>query len=227
MPGIAIRAAGEDNFMNKSSQKLQIKIHETNGTATSFDQNDPALAKAILEGFDPTELINRETLIIGDERSHSTIPVSQVTRVDFTSGTSPLVIFRDELVEALELTKLQFEALIRNRIMGEQWQQVSYADKSIVVFLEVTLGGNQSVLLTMDMKFDSVPNIGEIQEYLLQRSGLCFRMQNGGVAVINLANLTRLTFFPGCAEPADKAWPASFSHWISSTCNDLSRVANR
>jgi hypothetical protein len=206
--------------MKLIGQKLQIRVYETNGAVTSYDQNDPEIARAILESFDPEQVFNQETLVIADKRSHSTFPVSQIARIDFTSGSNPPLVFRGEMVEAMELTKAQFDALIRNPIMGAQWQRANSADKSIVVFLEVSLAGGESLLLTMDIEFRSFPNFNEIREHLLQRSGLCLRMQEGGIAVINLANLTRLTFFPGSTDSPGNAWPASFSQRDAAAVKD-------
>jgi hypothetical protein len=196
--------------MNQSTTSLQIRIHEVTGSVTTFIQSDPDVVKQIVDGFQPSLIFNQERLIVADSHSHSAFPMPKVTRVDLNSDSSSQLDFRTDLIDAYELTKSQFKALIRNPVMSEQWHNLNPDNKSVVVFLEVIMVGDESILLTMDMNIDSTPKFNEMRENLLSRSALCFRMQNGGVTALNLVNLTRLTFFPGSLDMPANAWPARF-----------------
>lgn len=196
--------------MSQSATNLQIRIHEVTGSVTTFIQSDPDVVKQIVDAFQPSLIFNQERLIVADSHSHSAFPMPKVTRVDLNSDSSSQLDFPTDLIDAYELTKSQFKALIRNPVMSEQWHNLRPDNKSVVVFLEVVMVGDESILLTMDMNIDSTPKFNEMREYLLSRSALCFRMQNGGVTALNLVNLTRLTFFPGSLDMPANAWPARF-----------------
>lgn len=196
--------------MNRPITNLQIRIHEVTGSVTSFIQSDPDMVKQLVDGFQPTLIFNQERLVVADTHSHTAFPMPKVTRVDLNSDSNSQLVFPTDLIDAYELTRPQFQALIRNPVMSEQWHNLNPHDKSVVVFLEVIMVGDESILLTMDMNTDATPGFNEMREYLLSRSALCFRMQNGGVAVLNLVNLTRLTLFPGSLDMPANAWPARF-----------------
>ena len=196
--------------MSQPVTNLQIRIHEVTGSVTTFVQRDPNVVNQIMDGFRPSLIFNQERLIVADRHSHTAFPMPKVTRVDLSSEANSQLDFPTGLIDAYELTRAQFQALIRNPVMSEQWHNLNPDNKSVVIFLEVIMVGDQSVLLTMDVNIDSTPRFNEMREHLLNRPALCFRMQDGGVAVLNLVNLTRLTFFPGSLDMPANAWPARF-----------------
>jgi hypothetical protein len=197
--------------MTRPLAHLQIRVHEVTGAATAFVQSDPDVIKQIVESFQPLLIFKQDWLVVGDSNSQTTFPVTKVTRVELNSESDCQLIFPSDLISAYELTSSQFHSLIRNPVMSEQWHNLNPEDKSVVVFLELITADDKSVLLTMDMNIDAPPRFIEMRQHLLNRPALCFRMQNGGVALINLANITRLTFFPGSLDMPANAWPARFS----------------
>jgi hypothetical protein len=57
-------------------------------------------------------------------------------------------------VNAVELTGIEFQALIRNPVMREQWEQISTLNASLVKFLDVETADGQCVFLTMEMQVE-------------------------------------------------------------------------
>ena len=195
--------------MNQAIPDLQIRVHKLDGSVSTFVQDDAEITKQILDGFDPMQVFSRQNIVLADSHAHTSFPVSQITRIDLESEESHL-IFESGLVEAVELTRDKFDALIQNLAVRDQWTHLGEEDAFVVTFLNVEMADGQCVLLTMEVDAESPQGLSELKDYLLNRSGLCFRMRNGGVAVLNLANLTRLTFFPGTAQPSPDAWHVRF-----------------
>jgi hypothetical protein len=192
--------------MNHSIPDLQIRIHKLDGSISTFVQNNAEKSKKILDEFQPMEIFDRQKIVLADSHSHTTFPVSQITRIDFDSEQDSHLIFEGGMVEAVELSKAEFEALIQNVTIRDEWKNLGEQDAFVVAFLNVEMADGKCVLLTMEVVAESPQGLSELRDYLLNRSGLCFRMRSGGVSVLNFANLTRLTFFPGTLQPPPDAW---------------------
>jgi hypothetical protein len=192
--------------MNHAIPDLQIRIHKLDGSVSTFVQDDVQIAKQILDTFDPMQAFSRQNIVLADNQSHTSFPASQITRIDLDSKEHSHLIFESGLVEAVELSKDEFEALIQNLAIRDQWTRLGEEDAFVVAFLNAEMADGQCVLLTMEVDAKSPQGLSELREFLMNRPGLCFRMRNGGVAVLNLANLARLTFFPGTVQPPPDAW---------------------
>jgi hypothetical protein len=192
--------------MNHTIPNLQIRVHKLDGSISTFVQDDAEKSKQILDVFQPMEIFNRQKFVLADSHSYTTFSVSQITRIDLDSEQQSHLIFESGMVEAVELSKTEFETLIQNLTVRDQWNHLGEQDAFVVTFLNVEMSDGQRVLLTMEVDAESPQGLCELRDFLLSRSGLCFRMRNGGVAVLNLANLTRLTFFPGTLQPPADAW---------------------
>jgi|HubBroStandDraft_2_1064218.scaffolds.fasta_scaffold218289_1 hypothetical protein len=192
--------------MNHTIPNLQICIHKLDGTSSMFAQEDAGISKQILDGFQPMEVFNQQTIVLADKNSHTSFPASQITRIDLDSEQHTHLIFENGVVEAIELSKTEFETLIQNVTIRDQWKNLGEEDAFVVTFLNVEMADGQCVLLTMEVDAASPSGLGDLRDFLFSKSGLCFRMRTGGVAVLNMANLSRLTFFPGALQPPTDAW---------------------
>ncbi len=195
--------------MNQAIINLQIHIHKVDGATTTIIQNDADEVKKTLDGFEPTHIFDRNRFVITDGNSITSLPTSKITRIDLISEVLPHLIFPIGIVGAVELTETEFQALVRNPMMREQWQQMATQEDSVVTFLDLELADGQCLFLTMEMHVElQSEEPWKTNGHPLDGSGLCFRMRNGGVAVLNLANLTRLTFYPKPMIPLADAWNA-------------------
>lgn len=192
--------------MNTETPNLEIRIHKLNHSITSFAQDDLALAKQILDDFNPLAVFNEPKLFLGNRNSHTVIPVSQIIRMDLEIQPEAPLIFPADLVEAVELTPGEFDTLIQNLAVNDQWNHLGELDAFVVTFLNFEMADGRTVLLTMEVDAESPQGLCELRDYLLNRSGLCFRSSSGGVSVLNLANLACLTFFPGTYPPPSDVW---------------------
>jgi hypothetical protein len=182
--------------MNHKIPNLQVHIHKVDGSTTTFVQNDAGEVKKLLDEFQPTQIFNRDRISFTDKNSITSFPVSNVTRIDLESEKHSHLLFPIGVVDAVELNGTEFEALIRNPVMREQWDQISSPDASLVTFLDVEMADGQCLFLTVEMQAELQSELWKTMGFPLNGLGFCFRMRTGGVAVLNLAHLTRLTFFP-------------------------------
>jgi hypothetical protein len=198
--------------MMHSSPNLQIRIHLVDGSVTAFSQDDAGQILQLQDGFQPAQIFNQEHIVVADQNSHTCFPVPKITRIDFDSEPPARLVFPGSLVQAVELTEVEFEALTGNPIMREQWTHLGARDESVVMFMDAQMADGRAVLLTMEVNLEPSTGLPNLNAPLVSGSGLCFRMRNGGVAALNLSNLTRLTWFPGPHKPSAGAWPARFGH---------------
>jgi hypothetical protein len=195
--------------MNHARPGLQIHLHKVDGSTTTFVQHDAGEVKKLLDEFQPARLFNRERFVFTDKNSISSLPVSKITRLDLVSEPPGHPVFPAEAVDAVELTETQFEALVRNPVLQEQWRQMTAQDDGIVTFLDLEMADGQRLFLTMETPAGRLEPEGlEAGGFAFNGSGLCFQMQASGVAVLNLAHVIRLTFYPKPAHPHGNGWLA-------------------
>ncbi len=195
--------------MNHAIPNLQINIHKTDAAITTFFQNDANEVDKILDEFEPAQIFDRDQFVITDRNSITSIPASKITRIDLISEKVPRLVFPVGIVDAVELTATEFKALTRNPEIQEQWKQTSTQDDSLVTFLDLELADGQRIFLTTEMHVElQSEELWKQMGYPLNGSSLCFRMRTGGVAVLNLTNLTRFTFFPKPVHSFADAWHA-------------------
>lgn len=196
-------------LMNQAMPNLQIHIHKVDGSTMTFVQPDAGEARKILDGFQPTRIFDENRFVIADGHSITSLPVSKITRIDLVSEPLPELVFPAGIVDAVELTGKEFQALVRNPLMREQWKQMSTQDDSLVTFMEVAMSDGEHVFLTTEMHVElQSEELWKTNGFPIAGSSLCFRMRTGGVAVLNLAHLTCLTFFPGPQHAPAGAWAA-------------------
>jgi hypothetical protein len=182
--------------MNHNIPNLQVHIHKVDGSTTTFVQTDAGEVRKLLDGFQPTQIFNRDRIYFTDKNSITSLPVSKITRIDLEAEQHSRLLFPVGMVDAVELTGVEFETLIRSPVMRQQWDQISTLDASLVTFLDVEMADGQCLFLTVEMQVELQSELWKSKGFPLSGSGFCFRMRTGGVAVLNLAHLTRLTFFP-------------------------------
>lgn len=194
------------DFMNTEPPLLQIRVHKLDGSASTFVQDDFETSQQILDAFDPATLFARPRIILEDECSQTVIPIGQITRIDFEMDTdSPLNLMTDA-IEAVELMPPEFDALIQNLAVPDQWKHLGELDTFVVTFLRLEMADSHRILLTMEVDSLSPQGISELRDFLLSRPGLCFRASGGGVSVLNLSNLCSLTISPGTHEQTEGVW---------------------
>ncbi|MGA9780138.1 MAG: hypothetical protein WBS33_17900 [Verrucomicrobiia bacterium] len=207
--------------MNTVLHPLQIHFHKVDGSFETFVQNEESLIKLILREFQPDCIFNRDRIVIADHHSLTSLPVNQLVRADLVSEQLSDWFFPPDSVNAVELTEMEFRALLQNPELRDQWNQMHTQDTSVIIFLEIEMTGQSPLFLVREITGKQFANQLEAISFLFTARALCFRMRNGGVASLNLAHLLRVTLFPGSHQAPTEAWPAERSH--SSRLKNLTR----
>jgi hypothetical protein len=195
--------------MNQAKAHLQIHIHIVDGSTTTFVQDDAGEIRKIFAGFQSTQIFNRDIIAFTDKNSITSLPASQITRIDLISEQLPTLNFPGGMVEAVELSWTEFQALVRSPVMLEQWRLKKTEDLCVVTLLDVEMTDGQCLYFTMETQVELLRSeFWNTRKFILTGTGLCFRMRTGGVAVLNLAHLTRLTFFPNPMPSPAGVWNA-------------------
>lgn len=194
--------------MNHNIPNLKIHIHKVDGSTTIFVQNDAGEVKKLLDEFQPTQIFNRDRISFTDKNSITSLPISKITRIDLESEQHSHLLLTVGMVDAVELTGTEFQTLIRSPVMREQWDQINLQGASLVAFLDVEMADGQCLFFTVEMQVELQSELWKTKGFPLSGSGFCFRMRTGGVAVLNLAHLTRLTFFPKPLHTLANNWHA-------------------
>ncbi|MDR3459898.1 MAG: hypothetical protein P4N60_20915 [Verrucomicrobiae bacterium] len=198
--------------MNHNVPGLQVHIHKVDGTTTTFEQNAADEASAIIDGFHPAQVFYQEMIAITDKDSITSVPVSKITRIELVCDEFSHLVFPVGIVDAVELTEEEFLALIHDPVMRQQWEQLVTQDASLVTFMEMQMTDGTCFFLATEKPAEVQSQLWTSKGIALDGSGLCFRMRTGGVAVLNLAHLTRLTFYPKPTQTPANAWRAQRIH---------------
>lgn len=207
--------------MKQTLPNLQICVYKVNGATTVFIQHDAGEIRKILDSFQPDEIFGRDRFVITDGESVTSLPVAGITRIDLDVEQSEHLVLPADIVEAVELNETEYGALVRNPTIRDQWQQADAGGDSMVTFLDLEMADGQRLLLTAELRVDSESeSLSNTGWPPLEKSSLCFRMRSGGVGVLNLANLVRLTYFPRPGHSRPGAWQARQFSPITPICAD-------
>jgi hypothetical protein len=199
--------------MNQPSPLLQIRIHGTDGSVSTFTQHDPASAQRILNELQRPEFFARERVIIAGHSSLTSLVVSKIARIDLAgeglAGWNPkssadapefIEISEHEFLSEREARGLEHVGRSRRRLATGQ---------HFVGLLDVHLLRGQHIY----MKLHGVTALPaeRLQKihYLLTLPGLWFRSPGAGIGIVHLTAATRFTAYPGPAEVPAEAWLAN------------------
>ena len=196
--------------MKNTKSHLEIKIHGASGSLNIFAQNDDTLASRILDGLHPAQLFSKGNITIAGKYSLTAYVASQVTRIDFISEEFACWEFPADISDVVELSEEEFDQRLHQNgsMQMEKREKPQTPGDFAVRFLHVEMLGGQQIFLAIEivvgLPAERLNNI----HFLLSAQALHFRMRQGGVGVLNLANMVRFTTYPGPDRTPADAWPA-------------------
>lgn len=195
--------------MNHAMASLHVNVHRVDGSHTTFIIDDLVEMKNLLAGFDPAQIFNRDRIVFTHGNSITSLPASKITRLDLVSEQLPQLVFPAGVVDAVELAESEYHALTQNPVMREQWNLLSAPEESLVAFLNLGMADGQNLFLTMEVQAELLQSdLWDASGFLFHGSGICFRMRAGGIALLNLAHVTRMTLFPKPPQRSADVWQA-------------------
>jgi len=188
---------------------MEIRFHNHGGQVETFGQDNPALVARILKGIQSTKVFNSDIITIAGDYSLTTFVASRVNRVDFISEDLPVWKYPADILDVVELSEDEF--LERSHVNDParlERRRPKRTGEFAVVFVEVEMTGGHRTFLAAEI---TVPLEAERLyrlRMLFTAPEVHFRSRQGGIAILNLKNLVRLTFNPGPNVTPIDAWPA-------------------
>jgi hypothetical protein len=202
--------------MNRSTSSLaqppaiQIRVHLVDGAIESFVQVDPAKAEAIWRNVDLARLFTQQRIVIAGTYSKSVFICSEVVRIDFVQQSFDCWQFSEGYSDIVELSEDEFRKnvhLDQPELMPKRETPTPVGDP-LVSFLKLHFKKSPPIYVMVEFPVKLPAENQSFMRFLLSRAAFQMRLQEGGVAVANLANLTGYTVYPGVAQIPSDAWLA-------------------
>lgn len=187
-----------------------VRIHLENGSIHSFVQADEATARKTWNAIDPARLFTQPRVVIAGDFSKSVFVGSAIVRVDFVQYFCPCWQFPEGYSDIVELSEADFRKnahLDEPELMPKREQCTPVGDL-LVSFLKLEFRNADPLYLMTEFSVKLPADNQSFMRYLLSKSGMHMRLRGGGIGVVNLAQLTGYTAYPGIAQVPSDTWPA-------------------
>jgi hypothetical protein len=189
---------------------MTIRVHLVDGSVTSFVQADPAQANAIWQAVDPARLFAGPRIVVAGTYSKSVFVTCEIVRIDFIQEGLACWEFPGGYADVVELTEADFRRhahLDQPELMIKREQTTPIGDL-LVSFLKLHWRGCPPLYLMIEFHIKLPVENHSFMQFLLSKGSGHFRLQGGGVGVLNLSNLAGYTVFPGVAQVPADSWMA-------------------
>lgn len=196
--------------MKHDKSLLAIHIHAASGSVKTFAQNDQALASRIIAGLNPARLFSSGRITIAGEYSLTAFVASRVTRIDFISEGFACWEFPADISDVVELSEEEFHQRLHQdgTVQLEKREKPQTPGDFAVRFLHVEMLGGQQIFLAIEIVVELPAERLNGIHFLLSAPAVHFRLRQGGVGVLNPANMVGFTTYPGPDRTPADAWPA-------------------
>jgi hypothetical protein len=187
-----------------------VRIHLENGSIQSFVQADEATARKTWEAIDPVRLFVQPRVVIAGAYSKSVFVGTAIVRIDFVQHFCPCWKFPEGYSDIVELSEADFRKhahLDEPEVMAKREQSTPVGDL-LVSFLKLEFRSAPPLYLMAELSVKLPAENQSFMRFLLSKTGLQMRLRGGGVGVVNLAQLTGYTAYPGVPQVPLDTWPA-------------------
>src|SRR4051812_43984258 len=185
--------------MQKTNSALEIRVHGLDGTVESFVQPEPALADGIMHDVQPGRLFGLDKIVIAGDHSLTAFIPCRLVRIDFIQEGLACWGFPAGIVDAIELSQEEFreKAHLDNIEHLEKRSQERAPGEFAVGFVDLEMAGGLHLFLGVEFVVGLPAERMQRINLLLSAPSVHFRMRQGGIGTLNLANLVRFTMYPG------------------------------
>ena len=189
---------------------MLIRIHLDNGSIHSFVQADETTARQTWEAIDPVRLFAQPRVVIAGASSKSVFVGSAIVRIDFVQHFCPCWKFPEGFSDIVDLSEADFRKhahLDEPELMPKRAQRTPVGDL-LVSFIKLEFRSTAPLYLMTELSIKLPAENQSFMRFLLSKTGVHMRLRGGGVGVVNLAQLTGYTAYPGVPQIPSDAWPA-------------------
>jgi hypothetical protein len=195
---------------------MLIRVHLAGGAVESFTQDDPDKIRIMWQSVDPARLFTQHRLVIAGAYSKAVFVCSEINRIDFIQNDCACWEFPQGYSDVVELSESDF----RKRAHLDQPDSMARRDQPtpagdlLVSFLKLRFRNGPPIFAMIEVSVKLPVENQSFMRFLLSKTGFHMRLQSGGTALVNLANLAGYLVYPGVAQiPSDS--------WIAETADDL------
>ena len=185
---------------------LEIRIHLEDRRIYQFIQNDPVLARTILDAIHPNHLFSTSQLLIGSEHMLTAFQPQLIIRVDLITELEPNWLSASLALDTREITVEEFELrchpsldvqLLPNReiVVFSVWEMINGER----IYLQTRMTGLEEKKLPVE--------VGLLIKKVMTSGGMLARGREVDYIVLNPARLLRFTSYVGLQELPVNAWP--------------------
>ncbi|MCI0745833.1 MAG: hypothetical protein L0Y58_10550 [Verrucomicrobia subdivision 3 bacterium] len=198
------------NAHTKPNAPLTIRFHHTDGTTRAFTQADAAINEKLWDEIDPSRLFARPRIVVGSEHSKSVFVTAEIIRVDFHHDSFQCWKFPGGYSDIVEVSEDEFRTGARldaPSLRTKRDRPMAPGDL-LQSFVKLQLRGGQPLFAKVKALTKLPAESQSFMQFLLSKAAVHMRLRDGGIGVVNLANLVGYTVYPGVAQiPAD-SWLA-------------------
>ena len=189
---------------------LSIRIYLTDGTVQSFIQSDETLAQEIWQHLDPARLHTQQRLVLAGIHSKSVFVCSEIVRIDFNWPAPEPWQFFEGYADVVELSESEYRqrAHLDEPALRPERELPTPVGDLLVSFLKLQLRNSAPVYLMTEFVVKLPAENHSFMRFLLSKTWFYLRLRDGGVALVNLANLAAYSVYPGVQQIPTDAWYA-------------------
>jgi len=192
------------------SKPLTIRFYLTDGSVHSFTQPDAAIKEKLWDAIEPSRLFVHQRIVVGSEHSKSVFVSAEIIRVDFFHASFQCWEFPHGYSDIVELSEEEFckQARLDEPLMMRKRDCPTPPGDPLVSFIKLQMRGGQPLFVMVEAAAKLPAESQSFMQFMLSKAAVHMRLRGGGIGVVNLANLTGYTVYPGVAQlPAD-SWLA-------------------
>jgi hypothetical protein len=196
--------------MSDGHPALQVRFHFVDGSEETFTQADTVAARNILQRMNPAQLFSQSRIVIADDYSKSVFVCSHINRVDFVFDGDGFSHIPGDHADIVEITESEFREHVPPNDPSRLQKRAEHRQVGdlLVSFLNFRMRGGSHVYLMNEILVKLPAENHSYMQRLLSKGSLCVRLTNGGLSVLNLANLIGYTVYPGVTEVPEDTWMA-------------------
>ncbi len=185
-------------------------IHLTDGSVQSFSQSDETIARDIWERVNPARLHTQQRLVIAGTHSKSVFVTAEIVRIDFACRPFDKWDFAEGYADVVELAEEEFQkhAHLDEPALRPEREQSTPVGDLMVSFLKLHLRHSAPVYLMTEFSVKLPAENQLFMRFMLSKMWFHMRLREGGIGMLNLANLAGYTAYPGVAQVPADAWYA-------------------
>jgi len=196
--------------LSKGSKTLTIRFHLTDGSVQTFGQTDEIVTGQIWDSIDPSRLFARGRLVVASEHSKTVFVSSEILRIDFLKENCECWEFTGGYSDIVELSEAEFRKnarLDQPELMAKRDHPTPVGDL-LVSFLKLHMRGGRPLYVMVELPVKLPVENQSFMQFFLSKGSFHMRLREGGIGVVNLANLVAYMVYPGVAQVPGDSWLA-------------------